>query len=164
MKPYSPDIIADYIISRINADEEGSLINLKLQKLLYYVQGWSLGITKQKFIDCDFEAWVHGPVCRQIYERFKASKTLYSYINLEDRRHSDEELYSITDEDRDFIDYILENYAGFSGAELESMTHQERPWIEAREGCAPMQSCQNKISDEVMKEYFGEKWLEIDGE
>ncbi|MDE6741908.1 MAG: DUF4065 domain-containing protein [Muribaculaceae bacterium] len=164
MKPYNADIIADYIITRLNADDGVSLINLKLQKLLYYVQGWSLGITKEKFLNCDFEAWVHGPVCREIYERFKSSKNLYSYILNDDRIYEEGEFESITKEDRDFVDYILDNYAGFSGAELESMTHKERPWIEARNGCSPMDACQNKISDSTMMEYFGEKWAKIDGE
>lgn len=164
MKPYDVNLIADYIIFRLNVEDEiASLINLKLQKLLYYVQGWSLGITNNKFLNCDFEAWVHGPVCRTIFERFKSSKSLYSNITDKDMMHSPDNLEEIEEEDRDFVDYILDNYARFSGAELESMTHKEQPWIEAREGYKPMQACQNLISDETMKEYFGNKWATING-
>lgn len=46
MKPYDVNTVADYMIQRLNVDEEINLINLKLQKLLYYLQAWSLGIHK----------------------------------------------------------------------------------------------------------------------
>lgn len=37
--------ITDYIILRVKSEDRfASLINLKLQKLLYYVQAWSYGI------------------------------------------------------------------------------------------------------------------------
>lgn len=84
MKPYDINIIADYIILRLNADEKMDLINLKLQKLLYYLQAWALGINKERFLNSSFEAWVHGPVCRTLYDRFKSSKNLYSFISSDD--------------------------------------------------------------------------------
>ena len=58
--------IADYIILRVKSeDKNASLINLKLQKLLYYVQAWSYGINKKSMFTGDFEAWIHGPVNRE---------------------------------------------------------------------------------------------------
>ena len=136
------------------------LINLKLQKLLYYVQAWSLGILKVKFINTKFEAWVHGPVCRDLYDRFKTNKTLYSPISVDDIIiQNPEEL--IDEEDIKFINFILENYAGFSGAELETMTHNESPWKETRQGLSPMQSSHKEIKDDLMKTYYGAKWEKI---
>ncbi len=163
MKPYDVNLVADYIITQLNSDEIFSLINLKLQKLLYYIQGWSLGISNEKFLNCSFEAWVHGPVCRQLYDRFKTTKNLYSIITPDDRIFTDKDLDFICKEDKEFINYILENYAGFSGAELESMTHAEKPWLETRGDLAPMQACHKEISNEIMKDFFGEKWAVING-
>lgn len=80
MKPYDVNLIADYIIIRLNSDEKSNLINLKLQKLLYYLQAWSLGINGERFIESPFEAWVHGPVSKVLYDRFKSTKNLYSFI------------------------------------------------------------------------------------
>ena len=164
MKPYDVNIVADYIIYRLNSDEKVSLINLKLQKLLYYVQAWSLGIEKERFVDCTFEAWIHGPVCRQLYDRFKASKSLYSNISLDDIELSEKVLDAISDEDKEFVDYILDNYGGFTGIELENMTHREMPWQNARRGLSPMQASSNEISEDDMRRYYGEKWEEIDGD
>lgn len=159
-KPYDINLIADYIILRLNSDETVTLINLKLQKLLYYLQAWSLGINKERFLNCNFEAWVHGPVSRELYNRFKETRSLYSFIMTSDVMTSDPSS-EIDSNDIEFINFILDNYAGFSGAELESMTHKETPWIEARQGIAPMQSCSRIISEETMKDYYGERWNAI---
>ena len=100
--------VADYIILRVKSeDETASLINLKLQKLLYYVQAWSYGINNKPMFDGEFEAWIHGPVNRAIYDRFSPTKYLYSEINIADCRNKNVKL---SDEDAEFIDFILENY------------------------------------------------------
>ena len=117
MKPYNINLIADYIIMRLTSDEENTLINLKLQKLLYYLQAWSLGINNERFLNCKFEAWVHGPVCRELFNRFRVSKTLYSFISKDDVDKNETSYMCIDEEDRSFINYILDNYAGFSGTE-----------------------------------------------
>ena len=90
MRPYDVNIIADYIIMRLTSDEDDrgmDLINLKLQKLLYYVQAWFLGIEGKRFLNTSFEAWVHGPVSRDVFDRFKDSKNLYSQITVKDIVH-----------------------------------------------------------------------------
>lgn len=162
MKPYKICDIADYVIIKLNKDEHFSLINLKLQKLMYYIQAWSLGINGCPLFVGKFEAWVHGPVSRELYDRFKPTKTLYSLIGIEDiANHNCEEAIAI--EDKDFVDYILENYAGFSGVELESMTHSEEPWIEARGEIDLTAKCTNEISEETMKSFYGKKWQKING-
>lgn len=154
---YSINDIADYIILRLKTGEDSILIiNLKLQKLLYYVQAWSLGINRQAMFDGDFQAWVHGPVNREIYERFK-SKNIYSEITIEDVINKDV-FNTVSEDDQEFINFILENYQRFSGAELERMTHLERPWIEARSGIGPFECCENIISQDTMMEYYGERW------
>jgi len=160
MKPYDINLIADYVILRLNSDESINLINLKLQKLLYYLQAWSFGIKNEKFLDCSFEAWVHGPVSRKLYNRFKGTRTLYSFITKDDVKFQNPENY-IDKEDIEFINYILDNYAGYSGSELESMTHNEKPWQEARKGFMPMQACTNNISEVTMTQYYGERWQAI---
>ncbi|WP_455587790.1 Panacea domain-containing protein [Bacteroides sp.] len=151
--------IADYIISRVKAeDKNASLINLKLQKLLYYVQAWSYGINKKPMFDGGFEAWIHGPVNRDIYNRFNQTKYLYSEINPEDCVNKDVVLPT---EDAEFVDFILENYLKYSGAELERLSHSEHPWIATRDGLGVNERCDKEISPELMKKYYEKKWQEI---
>lgn len=151
--------IADYIITSTKLeDENASLINLKLQKLLYYVQAWSYGINKKPMFAEGFEAWVHGPVNRQIYDRFNPTKSLYSEIGLDDRMNTEVKL---SQEDAEHVDFVLENYNKFSGAELESMTHSEDPWIKTRGNIGVNERCGKVITPELMIAYYGKRWEDI---
>lgn len=157
MRPYDASLITDYVILSLNCDEDYYLINLKLQKLLYYIQAWSLGINGYPMIKGHFEAWVHGPVCMELYNRFKDTKSLYSSIAEEDvlNKYPKDKINS---EDTEFIDYILENYARYSGSQIEAMTHSEDPWINARKGYGPMERCHIEITEEAMKDYYAKKY------
>lgn len=92
-----------------------------------------------------------------MYNRFKDTKSLYSFITDEDvlNKSSKGEICS---EDIEFIDYILENYARYSSSQIEAMTHNETPWINAREGCGPMERCHTAITEEAMMNYYAKKY------
>lgn len=162
-KPYSVNDVVDGVLLKLNADEDCFVVNLKLQKLVYYIQAWYYGKNKVPFMTGDFEAWVHGPVHRELYNRFKDTKSLYSLIGQEDILNRNA-LANISEEDSDFMDMILENYACYSATELEKLTHQERPWIEARRNLGPLERCTAVINPETMKTYYGEKWNQINGQ
>ena len=151
--------IADYVILHVKMEDKyASLINLKLQKLLYYIQAWSYGINKRPFFKGDFEAWIHGPVNREIYNRFNPTKYLYSEINLDDCIKQD---ITLASEDSEFVNFILENYLKYSAAELERLSHNEMPWIKTRGDLNVYDRCDRIISPELMIEYYGEKWENI---
>ena len=44
---------------------------LMLQKLLYYIQGWSFVLNGREMFEENCEAWVHGPVYKDVYNIFK---------------------------------------------------------------------------------------------
>lgn len=155
------NLTADYVISAMLADEgQGTLSNLKLQKLLYYIEAWHLGIFGTRFYDPEehFEAWVHGPVNRTIYNRFIQSKYLYSDITLADRQDTNP---TLSKDDKEFVDYILENYGKYSGMELETMTHNEMPWKEARNGLGVFDACNKIIPFESMKSYYSQRYAQL---
>lgn len=160
MRPYDASLIADYVILSLTCDERYFLINLKLQKLLYYIQAWSLGINGYAMINGRFEAWVHGPVCIELYNRFKDTKSLYSSITDEDVLNKSPK-GEILSEDVEFIDYILENYARYSGLQIEAMTRNDAPWINARKGYGAMERCHAEITEEVMKDYYAKKYEDL---
>lgn len=160
MKPYDVNDIADYVILSLNSDEDYFLINLKLQKLMYYIQAWSLGINGAPMMNGKFEAWVHGPVCIELYNRFKDTKSLYSSITNDDVINKSPK-DKFNPEDVEFINYILENYARYSGSQIEAMTHSEDPWINARKGYGPMERCHVEITQEAMRDYYEKKYKEL---
>lgn len=147
------DDACDYIIVKLN--EGGIFLNvLKLHKLLYYCQAWSLAFGRGRLFPSHFQAWVHGPVSREIYDRFVRSKALYSAVTLEDIRAGFNPL-ALPDDERSIINSVLEVYAPLTGDQLEEMTHREDPWIEARRGVPPSARTENVISEEAMKTFYG---------
>lgn len=144
--------VCDYIIVKLN--EGGVYLNtLKLHKLLYYVQAWALAFYGSRIIDSDFQAWVHGPVNRPIYDRFRAEKTMYSRVRTSDVSPTFTPDV-LPETDRRHIDVVLETYADFSDDQLEVMTHGEPPWQEARQGLRPTERGSAVISDETMAKYY----------
>lgn len=144
--------VCDYIIVKVKEAGVG-LNHLKLQKLMYYVQAWNLAFRRTALFEGKFQAWVHGPVNREIYDRFAPKKSLYSEIQDCDAR-LDFDPESLDEGVRLHIDAVLEAYADFSGSQLEEMTHREPPWIEAREGYRPSQRCEVVIDENRMRDYY----------
>lgn len=146
------DDVCDYVIVRLN-EARTPLSVLKLHKLLYYIQAWHLAFFGCPLFAADFQAWIHGPVSRQIYDRFKDHKSMYSRVSKRDIRPG----FSIDQIDRPnirHIDAILEAYAEFADTQLEELTHEEAPWIKARNGCEPNERCETLISEDLMKTYY----------
>lgn len=147
--------VCDYII--LACQEGGERLNLlKLQKLLYYAQAWNLAINEKPLFAGKFQAWVHGPVNREIYVRFAGAKSLYSAVDQTDMTEGFT-LDNISPEDRQHIDNVLEVYAPFSGSDLEAQTHSEDPWIRARGACKPTERCETELDEAFMASYYKQR-------
>ncbi|MBK5247784.1 MAG: DUF4065 domain-containing protein, partial [Peptostreptococcaceae bacterium] len=126
--------VAKYLLTL--ADGSNNKVNpLKLQKLLYYCEGWTIAITdKELFPGENFQAWLHGPVNVTIYHEFNTSYGMFDPIDTPKAAPLDA---SVTVEQRAIIDRVFEVYNQYSGSQLEMMTHAEKPWIEARGTLGP---------------------------
>ncbi len=145
--------ISDYVIFRCKAEGDTDLSNLKLQKLLYYIQAWHLAFFKKKAFDGEFQAWIHGPVNRDIYDLYKDSMYLYSEMSLDDI-DDDKNIETLDNDLKMHVDAILDGYAKFSAIQLEVMTHSEEPWLEARKGYSPNERCERPISEKTMENFY----------
>ncbi len=67
----SPNDVANWFLCNIDREAGDSITHLKLQKLLYYAQAWSLVLKGKSLFEEDFEAWAHGPVLPSIFEQYK---------------------------------------------------------------------------------------------
>ena len=127
---------------------DGQLTPLKLQKLAYYCQAWSLVWEERPLFQEDFQAWANGPVNPQLYDRHKGT-----YV-VEDNFLSEYSGYSFNDADTHTITAVLDFYGNKEPFYLSELTHKERPWREAR-GNAPMGAiCTDVISKESMQDYY----------
>lgn len=61
--------IARYVIT-VSLDDGYPVSNLKLQKMLYFIQGVMLVKYKKKAFDEDLVAWQYGPVVKSVYLNF----------------------------------------------------------------------------------------------
>lgn len=148
--------VCNYVIFRLTQEGGSFLSHLKLQKILFYIQSWSLAYDKVPLFDGKFQAWIHGPVNRSIYNRFKDSKYMYSSINMSDVDNTVDLSFPMFNADEtEFINSVLEAYAPFSDVQLEKMTHDEKPWLDARDGIASYERCEVEIDENTMQSFYG---------
>jgi len=129
---------ANFFISKGLA-ENAPLTPMKLQKLLYFAQGWSLAITDEAMFDEQIEAWKYGPVVRSVYTIFRDSgsgpitepaPTYHIEGKLFKGGTVRSEIISLVNKaDRDLAEVVWASYAGMSAAQLVALTHREgTPW------------------------------------
>ena len=125
---------------------------LTVQKLLYYIQGNYAAIYDKPLFDAPCEAWVHGPVYRNVYNLFRDFK----YNPIDDDRFVPlkESALPLTPEAKEVVDRVLDTFGMYSGKVLESITHKEVPWLDARKGFLPDETSHAEISLDAMKAYF----------
>ena len=126
---------------------------LKLQKLLFYVQAWHLALGAGVLFVGGFQAWVHGPANREDYDRFKDTHLMFSPLGFRDIRQSFKD-ENLSEGARKHIDEVLEAYGEFSGVQLEKMTHDELPWIEARGSLLSHERCEAVIKESTMESFY----------
>jgi uncharacterized phage-associated protein len=123
-----------------------SMSNKKLQKLCYYAKAWYLALYDSNIINEPFEAWVHGPVNRDLYHCYKE----YGF----DAIPKYDDIPSIPLDLKEFALKIYESYGELDSYDLEVLSHKEAPWIEARGDKRPWESCDVVISEDTMKNYY----------
>lgn len=133
--------VAAYILKQIGEP----ITTMKLQKLCYYSQGWSLAWDEEPLFDEAIQSWANGPV---VYELFGRHRGTYSVSNWDGHPEV------LTIDQRETIDAVVDHYGKLTGQQLSDMTHSERPWLEAREGLKPGQRSQTVISTDVMQDFF----------
>lgn len=133
--------IAGYILwLDTQREDSDGITNLKMQKLLYYAQGFHLAIADSPAFADDVTAWPHGPVVVPVYEEYKEHGR--NLLPLPDGFQPVE----LREETASIIEEVCDTYGQFSAWRLREMTHQERPWIETNQYHA--------IPHELMQEFF----------
>ena len=138
------EIIAEYII--LIGKE---ITPLALQKILYYAQGFYKAFFGKFLFKDDCQAWVHGPVYVNIYEKYKDFKSANIFLDID---YDIEDI--IEDEKREILDAVIKYFGYYNGKALEKMSHYETPWINARKGLLPTENSNNIINKEDIKDYF----------
>lgn len=142
--------IAKYFINELHPEP------LKLQKLLYFAQGFSYAFYDKELFNDDFEAWVHGPVIPSIYHEYKSYE--YNPIDL------NYNLKEFSNDVIDLLEYVKRNYAKYDAKYLEEITHKEEPWLLSRTGLDPDERSDKTIPKSNIAAYFTSYVLQPDDE
>ncbi len=120
--------VAHYLIQLANreavstaVEEPGFLTALQLQKLLYFVQGWSLAERGVPLFAEPIKAWREGPVVREVWDEFKRFGR--RPIELEEPPQS-----ILSDTERELVAQVWEAYKRYSAWGLRDMTHDDPAW------------------------------------
>lgn len=147
--------VADWFRGAVDRQAGDSLTHLKLQKLVYYAQAWSLALLGRPLFHEDLRAWAHGPVSLSVWHEFKE----HGWEALP----PPDETPQFDDEATELLRDVLRSYGEHSAKKLEDLTHSEEPWLHARGDLPPEAKSSAIISKEHMKRFY-EKLYEQIGE
>jgi uncharacterized phage-associated protein len=140
--------VADLILARA-AQRGQRLTNLKLQKLLYYAQGYHLAAKGEPMFDSALRAWEHGPVVPEIWHLHRGNVG-WNSIEPVPTLPTVAAAYDGT------VASVLDDFLGCSAEQLRDMTHDEPPWRVTRRINPGVQS--PIIPLDLLGGYFRERW------
>lgn len=131
-----------YILSKT-----GPITAMKLQKLVYYAQAWSLVWDEEPLFPERIEAWANGPVCPDLYRAHQGEFTVSS--------EPGGDVKNLKKVQRETIDAVLKAYGKKPALWLSDLTHREAPWKNARKGIPDGSRSNRPIPLGAMAEYYG---------
>jgi uncharacterized phage-associated protein len=120
---------------------------MKLQKLVYYSQAWSLVWDDAPIFSESIKAWANGPVCPELYELHRGQFLVSCLAKGESN--------NLNSDAKETINKILNFYGDKDSQWLSDLTHHEDPWIDARKGLLPGERGSEEITHASMAEYYG---------
>ncbi len=135
--------VAAYILAK-----KGEMTAMKLQKLVYYCQAWSLVWDEGPLFAERIEAWANGPVVPDLYAKHRGMYAVRQDLVCGQPT-------ALSDNQRDTVDQVLGYYGDQSSQWLSDLTHNEDPWKEARSGLRPGERGHAEITLAAMHEYYG---------
>lgn len=156
--PYDVLDVCRYII-KYSAKRQEAVSNLKLQKVLYFIQASFLVETGSVCFDDRIEAWDFGPVVPRAYHYFKK----YGGLNIPAKEgiyyYADDDIWQtrqiifedriISDKDKKRIEIIVRDLAKYPAYFLVEVTHRQSPWKDAYRRFE-----NNVIENQAIREYF----------
>lgn len=135
------DIANKLIFQAEDSDEGDFMTNMKLQKMLYYMQGFHLAYFDTPLFDESIEAWQYGPVVPQVYNHYKSHGSLGITCNTSN-------VISLEPKEEALFNEVYRVYSAYSATGLMNMTHKESPWKTTPVGSG------NVISKDKLKAFF----------
>jgi uncharacterized phage-associated protein len=128
--------VAAYIL-----EKHGPMTAMKLQKLVYYSQAWSIVWDDDELFSEEIEAWKNGPVVRELWDAHRGQFRVSEITGAD----SD----TLGSEQEETVDAVLKFYGDRTAQWLSDLTHLEDPWKDAY-----AQGPNTIITKEALAEYY----------
>ena len=125
----------------------GEMSTMKLQKLMYYAQAWSLVWDEDPMFTEKIQAWANGPVIRELFDAHQG-------MFMVSHRAFTGNTSNLSAVHRKTLDAIIKYYGKREPQWLSDLTHEENPWRDARRGLADGERGNVEITKEAMYEYY----------
>lgn len=113
----------DLAVHQNSANRGDLMTNLRLQKLLYFAQGWHLARYGRRLFDAEIEAWNYGPVVPEVYHAYKDN----GRFGIAEVTGFTENAF--TPEEYDLLLDVAREYARYSTGTLVDLSHAPNaPW------------------------------------
>lgn len=146
--------VALYFLYCIDRDAEQLMSPLKLQKLVYYGQAWSLVFQDQPLFQEEIQAWTYGPVVHEVWSRYQQ----YRHKAIPE---PDEALPQFLPDEIEVLEEVWNAYGDLDVKRLDELVRSELPWLNARKGLDPAERSYNVISHQDMKAYYSSLLVEV---
>jgi uncharacterized phage-associated protein len=134
--------VAAYILTKLSP-----ITAMKLEKLVYYSQAWSLVWDEKPLFEAEIQAWANGPVVPELYASHRGRFMVSDWPNGNPS--------ALAAEERETVDAVCAHYGTKSAQWLSDLTHLEAPWKDARRGLNPDERGNTVITHAAMAEYYG---------
>jgi uncharacterized phage-associated protein len=134
--------VATFILSK-----QESMPAMKLHKLVYYCQAWSLVWNEEPLFKEPIKAWVSGPVVEALYKLHQGQFEVEAADF-----HGNPKV--LNEKQNKVISLVLKDYGSKPSKWLSDLTHLETPWRDARKDLSDAERGDREITWAAMAEYY----------
>ena len=133
--------VAAYILQK-----QSPMTAMKLQKLVYYSQAWSLVWDERPLFSETIEAWANGPVVPALYREHRGQFTVASWPTGNPS--------ALSLDEQDTVNAVCKFYGQYTAQALSDLTHREKPWRDARRGLSSDERGEHEITHAALAEFY----------
>lgn len=144
--------VAKYFLWRAHNEAGEGITQLKLYKLVYYAQAWSLVFRGKSLFEGEVQAWSHGAIpvsLRPVFQVFGDEPIPPDYL-----AYFSPSKLSLEESELKVLDAVFTCYGSLTPGHLRNLSHAEQPWLIARGDLPEHSRCSTPINEGYMRLYY----------
>lgn len=114
--------VAQYVFDYYKCITNDTVDEMKLHKLLYFVQRESYALFGHAMFNEDFEGWIHGPVSKQVRSCYDYKYGMVCHVR------------DISEDNSYVVRNVVDVYGHYDSWYLRNLSHDEISWKNSRVG------------------------------